>query len=387
MNRAKLTHRLLWYFIKHSYAIYLRILFKVKVKWYNKPPNKDGFLLVANHSNRHDPFIIGGYLYTPVNYMANVDGVDGFQKAFSTKIGCFNIKKGRADKSAFIEAINLLKNGYTVGIFPEGDRSWLGETADFSSVTISLAKKTKKPILMARSEGNYLSCPRWSEKARRGNIFIEFDVISKDEIIKMSKDEIYKKVYDFISTDDFENEKLSKIKYKGKNLALGINNLLWRCPNCNTEDQIIGESDNIICKSCNTKFKIDGNLRVYHSENILTDKKIKNIKDWYNWQISFMNKTNFELLEDNEVEFIKEKEENKWESMGKGVLQLLENGIKWNENNNNYSLFFGLDEIMNIVDNFNEYSILNLNTGRYRFYTNKTCSYKWTSQLNELKKK
>ena len=385
MNKAKLTHRLLWYFIKHSYAIYLRILFKVKVKWHKKPPKKGGFLLVANHSNRHDPFIIGGYLYTPVNYMANVDGVGGFQKAFSKKIGCFNIKKGRADKSAFIEAINLLKNGYTVGIFPEGDRNWLGETGEFSSVTISLAKKTKKPILMARSEGNHLSCPRWSEKARRGNIFIEFDVISSDEIKTMSKDEIYKRVYDFIYTDDFENEKLSKIEYKGKDLAVGIQNLLWRCPSCNAEDNIIGEGDDIVCKSCNTKFQIDGNLRVSKTDKILAEKGIKNVKDWYNWQVSFMNKDNFELLEDNDVEFIREVEENQWELMGKGTLQLTKNGLKWDENNNKYSLFFSLDEIMKIVDNFNEYSILNLNTDRYKFYSNKTCSYKWTSQLNKLK--
>jgi 1-acyl-sn-glycerol-3-phosphate acyltransferase len=385
MNKAKLTHRSLWYFVKYTYAIYLRKLFRVKVKWHKKPPKNGGFLLVANHSNKHDPFIIGGYLFTPVNYMANVDGVGSFQKAFSKKIGCFNIKKGRADKSAFIEAINLLKNGYTVGIFPEGDRNWLGETGEFSSVTVSLAKKTNKPILMARSEGNHFSCPRWSDKPRRGNIFIEFDVISESEVKAMSKDEIYKRIYDFIYTDDFENKKLSNIEYKGKDLAVGIENILWRCPNCNTEDKLYGEKDDIVCKSCNTHYRIDGNLRVFNDDKILTNKNIKTVKDWYNWQISFMNKEQFEFMADSDVEFIKEIEENVWESLGKGTLKLTKQGLTWNENNGKYTFLFTLDEIMNIVDNFNQYSLLNLTTDRYKLFTGNTCSFKWTTQLNKLK--
>lgn len=385
MSKAKTIHRILWFLVKYTYAIYLKILFRVNVKWHKKPP-KGAYLLVSNHSNKHDPFIIGGYLSTPINYMANVDGVDGFQKTFSTKIGCFNIKKGRADRVAFMKAMELLNKGYTVGIFPEGDRSWLGKTNEFSSVTVSLAKKTNTPILMAKSMGNYLSCPRWSDKVRRGKIFIEFDVIEKNEVKALSKDELYKKVFDFINVDDFANKKLESINYTGKNLAEGIENILWRCPNCNAEDSIIGQGDIILCKSCNTNFSIDGNQRIYNTKNILKEKGIKNVKDWYNWQVTFMKSEGFELLEDLDVEFIKEFEENKWESLGKGVLQFNKDGLKWNENNKKYSFLFSLDEILNIVDNFNEYSILNLKTERYKVVFNKTCNLKWTSLLDELKK-
>ncbi len=136
MRKAKPFHTILWRLVQMTYGIYLKINFRTEVKWHTKPPKKGAYVLVANHSNVNDPFIIGVRLRTPINYMANLDGVEGFKEFISTGIGCFNIKKGRADRQAFVKAIQLVKGGYSVGIFPEGDRNWLGETAEFSSATV-----------------------------------------------------------------------------------------------------------------------------------------------------------------------------------------------------------------------------------------------------------
>jgi 1-acyl-sn-glycerol-3-phosphate acyltransferase len=383
MRKAKPLHTILWRLVQMTYGLYLRFNFRTEAKWHAKPPKKGAYVLVANHSNLNDPFIIGVRLRTPINYMANIDDIEGFKKFISTGIGCFSIKKGRADRQAFVKAIQLIKGGYSVGIFPEGDRSWLGETAEFSSATVSLAKKMKVPVLMAKLTGNYLSRPRWSDIPRRGRIFIEYDLISAEQMNQMNKDEIHERIAKFIYNDDLNNEKLSNIRFKGKNLASGIENILWRCPACGLEDKIHGSDNKITCEHCNAEYIIDGNQRITDQEEILSKKNISNTKDWYNWQLEFMKENTGQniLLSDTDVKLIKETSENEWTSLGKGTMTLGNDAIIWKNNKNEENQEFQLSEVMNIVDNFNEYAILNLNNDRYKIIFNKTCSYKWTSYL------
>lgn len=388
MHKAKLLHKLLWRGVQMSFGIYLKFMFRITIIWNAKPPKKEGYLLVANHSNRNDPFMIGVNLRTPINYMANLEGVTGGQEFFSAGIGCFNIKKGRADRQAFTKAINLFKGGYSVGIFPEGDRSWLGETVEFSSAIPSLAKKMNVPVVMARVTGNYLSTPRWNEMPRRGKIFIEFDLISKEQIGEMSKDEVYKTIADYVQNDDFTSELLKDVEFTGKNLAVGIERLLWRCPSCNKEDQLKGVVDSIHCESCNAEFAIDGNQRVNDSKEILSKVGISNVKEWFNWQLNAMkeNSNNVEvdtLVSDQGVELIKEISDGQWESLGKGEINLEKEQIIWISKTE--KLDIPLDEVLNVVDNFNIYAILNLKNDRYRVVFNNTCSYKWTTALSVIK--
>ncbi len=385
-RKAKLMHTILWRGTQISYGIYLRFNFRVSVKWHAKPP-KTACLLVGNHANRNDPFIIGVRLRTPINYMANIEGVDSIRKLISSGIGCFNIKKGRADRQAFIEAMQLIKQGYSVGIFPEGDRSWLGETAKFSSAIPSLAKKLNVPVVMAKSTGHYLSRPRWSDIPRRGKIFIEFDVINQEQMNSLNKTEIYNRISDFIYSNDFTDERIKKVQFTGKNLAVGIENILWKCPICRTEDSIAGNKDTIKCSNCQETFKIDGNQNIKSNNTELAKLSVNNVMDWFNWQIKEFKAhiaENFdtEILNDNNVELLTEPIENEWQSAGKGSLSLSKTSLIWEGNNK--KMEFKLDEIMNIVDNFNEYAILNLKQERFQLVFSKTCSYKWTNALQIL---
>lgn len=384
MGKAKVVHTLLWRMIQGTSAVYHRFYFRVSVRFKAKPP-KGNYLLVANHATSHDPFLIGSNLRTPINYMANIDGVKGFRKLFSASIGCFNIKKGRADFSAFAKAIKLIKEGYSVGIFPEGDRSWLGETHEFSSATASLAKRMNVPVLMARITGHYFSQPRWSPNIpRRGKIVIEFDLIPVEELAHMSKEQIHEKISAYIYSDDFTDPRLADVQFTGKDLALGIEHILWKCPSCNADDALVGEGDLICCKSCGAVFPIDGNQRVQAAGDLTT------VKAWSQWQRALMkeNLTSLAsaiLLQDDEVEFIKEDGPNNWVSLGKGLIQLHAEGIRWKANDAEDGLFFSLAETINVVDNFNQYALLNLKQSRYRMVFNKTCSYKWTTALELLK--
>lgn len=392
MKRSTLKHLFFWRFAQLSIGPSLVRLFRVKPIWHTNSPKDSAFILVANHANRSDPFIIGNFIRTPINYMANVDGVTGFNRLFSSGLGCFNIRKGRPDSQAFVKAMEILKNGYSVGIFVEGDRTWLGETKEFSTVTASLAIKMNVPVLMAKISGNYFSRPRWSEIPRRGKAFVEFKQITRDEIRQLTKEELQQKIAAYISNNDFLNEKIQSIKFKGKNLAVGVERVMWKCPACETEDKLKGIGDEIFCNACNKKFSIDGNQNVWDNESILKTKKIANLREWNIWQFGLAleklkNPETKIFLSDPEIEMYDEPSNNNWRCLGKGEMTLSKEGIEWKSKEDpSKILSFPIKEILNIVDNFNEYSILNLKRDRYKFFSFNTSSYKWSSLLEMVQK-
>lgn len=387
-KKATVKHKLFWRMAQATLGFRLLLKYRTIVTWHAKPPKDSGYLLVANHANRNDPFLIGHHLRTPINYMANVDGVTGFNKVMSSGLGCFNIKKGRPDSQAFVSAMNILKQGYSVGIFVEGDRSWFGETKEFSTAAVSLAKKMGVPILMAKVTGHYIARPRWSDVARKGRILVDFDLIKAEEVKRLSRDEIRDKIANHIQNNDFTDERLKSIRFSGKNLAVGVKNILWKCPHCNADDSIVGKENIITCKACGSKFDIDAKQNISDAEGILAKNDLHTIQDWCKWEIKlateFINKTpEGVILRDTQVELFNEPRENEWNSLGKGTLEMTKEAIVWHGKED---IVFDKADILNIVDNFNVFSLLNLKRERYKVVLHSTSSFKWERFLEIMMK-
>ena len=58
-----------------------------------------------------------------IHYMAKKEHLDGKFGWFFKTVGCIRVDREIHDETAKSEAINLLKNGYVVGLFPEGTRN------------------------------------------------------------------------------------------------------------------------------------------------------------------------------------------------------------------------------------------------------------------------
>ena len=63
-----------------------------------------------------------------------------------------SLKKSAA---AIIEGVNILKNGYSLVIFPEGTRSKGGPMCEFKAGSFKLATKAKVPIVPVTINGSY----------------------------------------------------------------------------------------------------------------------------------------------------------------------------------------------------------------------------------------
>lgn len=88
-----------------------------------------GFVLAANHISSFDPFILGMPLWPmrrAIRYMAKAELFNRVLAPAMRAIGTFPVRRGEADADAMRTALDLLRSGEIVGMFPEGTRAKKG---------------------------------------------------------------------------------------------------------------------------------------------------------------------------------------------------------------------------------------------------------------------
>ncbi len=88
----------------------------------------------------------------------------------------FPVRRYRVDPQAVRTVLRLLGEGRGVGIYPEAERSWDGRGQPFRRGAIRLILKAGVPVVPCGISGSYDVWPRWSRRARRGDITIRFGV-------------------------------------------------------------------------------------------------------------------------------------------------------------------------------------------------------------------
>ena len=139
-----------------------------------------GFLLVANHISHFDPFIISLVIRRKIDWMTMAEFFLSPVVGFSLRaIDAFPVNRDRADRKSIRTAIERLKGGRIVGLFPEGGirdgaRSLL-EGAPLRPGASTLAHIAGVPILPCVILGSdrLYSTKRWLP-LRRTPIWIAF---------------------------------------------------------------------------------------------------------------------------------------------------------------------------------------------------------------------
>ena len=134
--------------LKPIYTVLLKILFRPQIIGKENIP-KDGALIFAgNHKHAVDPTMVMMSTNRVVHYMAKEELFKGIHGWLFNKIGLIKVHRGKSNPQAVIEAEKILKNGGTVGIFPEGTRNRNNEELlRFRHGAVAIAKKTNTLIL------------------------------------------------------------------------------------------------------------------------------------------------------------------------------------------------------------------------------------------------
>jgi 1-acyl-sn-glycerol-3-phosphate acyltransferase len=155
---------------------FLRVLFAVEHHGLENVPRDGAVILAGNHPSYLDPILVALPIDRTIKFMA----WDALFKVpllgwLIRKLGAFpvDIRKGKGE-SAFQEACRVLKGGYALGIFPEGQRSEQGPMGELRTGVARLAIETGAPIVPISIGGAVRAWPKWKLLPRPAKIVVRY---------------------------------------------------------------------------------------------------------------------------------------------------------------------------------------------------------------------
>lgn len=169
-----------------------KIFFRYKVIGAEHIPASGGVIIAANHISLWDPPLIGASFNRSIHFMAKEELFSNLIfKWVITKLQSFPVRRGAPDRTAIRYAINLLKNGEVLGVFPEGTRSRTGELGKPEAGIAMIACKARVPIVPAAIIGT-------NQVGKNGCILPQF-IVKFGEPILISDEKADKEMMDNLS--------------------------------------------------------------------------------------------------------------------------------------------------------------------------------------------
>lgn len=259
--------------------VIIQPLFPLEKKGLENIPENGGVLFIASHQSYVDPFLLSGITFRNIRFLTTAELFKTkFNRLFFHLMGSIPIKRFTKDPAGIRRFFRLMHQGYALGYFPEGKRSWSGAPSKFPDGTLRLLKKVPVPIVPVTLSGFYELWPRWSTKMNRTKLGIQFHPpldfdknISDDELLSLISEKI------FFQDNTFKTQIFSNKKINHK-----ISTLFWRCPICTSFDSIVEKNDaEFECKSCHSTGQILKDFSIRIINNLSKKSETKAVHQWY----------------------------------------------------------------------------------------------------------
>jgi len=141
----------------------LRLYHRYELSGVEHLPDSGPAIVVSNHPSDFDPIILGVAFARPLHFMADVVQFRrGFVGRVIPHLGAFPVSKGAADRAALRAALDLLRAGEVVALFPEGDLFTDDALHPFEPGIGYLAAASGAPVVPAAITGAHgIADRRW----------------------------------------------------------------------------------------------------------------------------------------------------------------------------------------------------------------------------------
>lgn len=282
-----------WVHLRHNFIIslaalvlfpWMRLQYRVKVK--TCPAlRKRQCLVLMNHQTAFDQFFVSRALFPRhVYFVASEDlfSMGLLSRLLQWAVAPIPIKKQTTDVQAVKTCLRVAREGGTIALAPEGNRTFSGLPCYSNPAIAPLVKKLGLPVAIFRIEGGYGVQPRWSDVCRRGPMRAYVSrILEPEEYSALSNEALYNLIQKELFVDETQNTQT----YRHKKLAEYLERAMYVCPVCGLAE-FHSEKDLITCSSCRRQIRY---LPNQHLQGVDWAFPFPYVAQWYEYQSNYVN--------------------------------------------------------------------------------------------------
>ncbi len=195
--------------LKFLLYFFFGLFFRPTVIGKEKIP-KDGPVIIAgNHTHFMDCLTVANSTKRCVHFLAKSELMKPPLKWIFGPFGIISVDRNGKDRTALHSAINVLKAGMVIGIFPEGGvNEFRGTVKPFKYGAVKMAEKTDAKIVPFVISGKY----KFLRKSKSGIKIVFFDPITVGDDIEAAN----KQLWDTVNNGLQEEVKARPFLFKNK---------------------------------------------------------------------------------------------------------------------------------------------------------------------------
>lgn len=263
-----------------------KIKYGVRVEKF-KDAKKRQYLVLMNHQTGFDQFFVSMAFRKPVYFLASEDifSLGFLSTLLRWAVAPIPIQKQTADIGAVKTCIRVAREGGTIALAPEGNRTYHGRPVHMNASIAKLAKKLNLPVALFRIEGGYGVQPRWSDVCRKGEMrgYVS-EVIEPEELARLTDKELFSRIRNGLNVcEDFVDG-----EFHHKKLAEYCERAMYVCPKCGLT-KFKSHDDVTVCQSCGLTVR---HLPTKELEGVSEPFPFRFVAEWYDYQYDYVNQLN-----------------------------------------------------------------------------------------------
>lgn len=241
-------------------------------------------LVLMNHSCFLDLKIAEAVLYPrPFNIVCTSDGFVG-KEWLMRSVGCIPTRKFCSDTTLVRDMLYCVRTLKTsVLLYPEASYSFDGTATPLPESIGKCVKALNVPVVMIRTYGAFARDPLYNGlQKRRAKVSAQMQcLLSSSDVAERNVAGINERIFSAFRFDNFRWQEENGVSVSEPFRADGLNRVLYKCPHCLAEGKMEGKGTSLICRSCNTEYRLTeiGTLECLNGEAAFT-----HVPDWYTWE-------------------------------------------------------------------------------------------------------
>lgn len=262
-------------------GIVARVVFRRKLLRNEIKDKKGPMVIIGNHEAALDFTTLVGATKQPITFVVS----DSFYntlpfRRYMKMIGVIPKQQFQTTIKEISLMRHVIKNDSILMFYPSGLMSEDGISTPIPQSTYAFLQWLGADVYIARTTGTYFCTPKWSSKIHPGKTYMDiFKLIDKEDLSKMTLDEVKERVDDVLDFDAYrEQEGLKILYYDAKNVA-GLENVLYVCPSCKKEFTIrTKKKHTLYCTECGFAHRADKFGFLHNSGK--ASKEYRYVSDW-----------------------------------------------------------------------------------------------------------